>query len=81
MDDHTSRETGQVKNFIKRKEIPLCRHYYNGEDPSEFWIFLFRFTREATIQGISEAQVFVPLASFLDGSVLSKYDAKVRMTP
>lgn len=73
--DRSSRETGKVRDFIKRMDIKLSAHHFSGEDPIMVLDFLARFTREANIQEMSEAQAFLTLPSFLSGMARLQFEA------
>ena len=75
----TSRETGKVRDYIKRMDIKLKQHHFTGEDPIMVLDFLARFVREANIQEMSEAQAFLALPHFLDGFAKSQYEAGVEL--
>ena len=49
----TARETGKVRDFIKRMDTSLRRHRFSGGDPVLILEFLRRFVQEADILGMS----------------------------
>lgn len=77
----TSTETSRVKHFIKRVQVQLLRNPPNGEDPIQVLDFLGHTTRRASIQKMSEFQVFLTLSSLLEGFAPSQYVAIVGRTP
>lgn len=76
----TSSGTGRVQYFKTRMEVPLPRYSLNREYPIIVPDFLARSTREATIQEMLEAQVFVTLPSTLEGFAFSQNDGTVSKT-
>lgn len=83
-DDHPrkqSRKTGKVKNVIKRTDIPLRRHNFNGEDIIRILDFLAHFTSATNIQKMSVAQAFAKLKLFFEWFVLTECKAMKGMTP
>jgi len=77
----SSRGTGKVRDYIKRMEIRLAQHHFSGSDPIGVLDFLSRFTREAEIQEMSEAQALLSLPHFLSGFARSQYEAAERVNP
>ena len=71
----SSRATGKVKDLVKRIEIKMWNHRFDGDDPSSIIDFLKRFVKEADIQLMLEAQAYLALPSFLDGVALTHYQA------
>ena len=67
--------TGKVRDFIKRMDTSLQRHRFSGGDPVLILEFLRRFVQEADILGMSEAQAFLALPKFLDGTAEAHFFA------
>ena len=75
-----SKSTGKVRDFIKRMDLKMKAHHFDGNDPIRVLDFLARLKREFNIQEMSEAQAFVELPSFFDGYGKSQYEAGVERT-
>ena len=70
----SSRATAKVKDFIKRLEIVLKEHHFDGSDPIRILDFLARFVKEADIQDMTEAQAYLALPKFLGGLAQSQFE-------
>lgn len=70
-----SKETGKVKDQIRRMEITLRKQMFSGTDGILVLNFLACFVREANILEMSEAQAYLALPQFLQGFALSQFEA------
>lgn len=77
--DRTFRKMDKSIDFNKRKEIPLCRHHFNGEDRSGILDLLAHITGGANIQKMLKAQAFASLSSLLYRFFFCQYDASIGM--
>lgn len=71
----SGRETGKVKDHIRRLRVGLDELTFDGKDPILIFEFLSRFVVEANTLRISEAQAFVALPHFLRKLALEQYRA------
>ena len=71
----SAKETGKVRDHIKRLELTMQRHRFSGEDPILVLDFLNKMVDEANTLGMSEAQAYLSLPYFLSGSAESQFRA------
>lgn len=71
--ERTSRQTGKVKDHIKRLQLTLEECSFDGGDPILILEFLSRFADEADTLEMSEAQAFIALPYFLKGNAASQF--------
>lgn len=76
---HSSRPTGQVREYITQIALKLAEHNFSGEDLIMAIEFLTRFVRKAGIQEVSEARRLVALSSVLKEFPSSQCEAGVEM--
>ena len=68
LDTRTSSETTVVRLHIKNLTLTLEKHVFDGIDPIRIFEFLSRFVNEADTLKMTEAQAFITLPHFLDGT-------------
>lgn len=69
------RDTGKVKDHIKRMKVVIDDLTFNGKDANFLFDFLARFTTEEDTLKMSEPQAYVSLSHFLSGYALEQYRA------
>lgn len=72
-----SRETSNIKDFVKQMKIPIHRRHSSCEDSSRVLDFLASYIRKPNIQKMSWVAAFWTLLSFLDGFALIHYEAMI----
>ena len=76
----TARETGKVKDHIKRLEVSFKNRHFDGKDPIMVFDCLSRFVKECDILEMSEAQAYIAVAVFLKGLAADQFKS-VRDSP
>ena len=71
----SSRETGKVKEYVKRIEYTLKEFRFDGTDPIKILAFLAKYVEEADILRMSEAQAFIALPKVLSGHAQEQFNA------
>lgn len=71
----SSRDTGRVKDLIRRMNVTMLKQKFSGEDPILVLDFLARFVQEADVLEMSEAQAYVALPYFLSGMAEDQYNS------
>ena len=64
-DTHSSRATAEVRTHIKKLNLTIKEHKFDGSDPIKIFDLLTRFVNEADMLAMSEAQAFIALPTFL----------------
>ena len=77
----TGRETGKVKDHIRRLATAVNGLKFDGSDPIAILNFLTRFTEEADILEMKESQAFIALPHFLAKTALEHYRAARDASP
>lgn len=72
------RDTGKVRDYLKRMDIKLEGHCFTDEDPIRELDFLARLVREENIQGMSKALDLIAIPNCLTRFSRSKYEAGSR---
>ena len=71
----TARETGKVKDHIKRLEVSFNSRHLDGKDPIMVFDFLSSFVKECEMLEMSEAQAYIAVAFFRKGLVADKFES------
>ena len=70
-----SKDTGRVKDQIKRMPLTLRNHTFDGEETIQVLAFLPHFVGEANTLDMNEAQAFIAIPYCLKGFALDQYQA------
>ena len=70
----SGRDTGKARDHIKRMQLTI-KHPFDGSDPVRIFEFLTRFVLEADTLQMTEAQAFLALPYFLNGTAETQFRA------
>ena len=70
-----SKDTGRVKDQIKRMALTLRNHPFDGEYPIQVLAFLLHFVDDSNTLDMNEAQTYIAIPYFLKGFALDQYQA------
>ena len=73
--ERTGRETGKVKDHVRRLELTLRDEAFDGSDPVRVLPFLSAFVAEADVMEMTEAQAYIALPYVIKGTARQHFTA------
>ena len=71
----SAESTIALRKHIKSLDITMKNYAFDGSDPIRVFEFLTRLTEEADTIGMSEAQAFLALPHYLEGTAAEEFRA------
>lgn len=71
----TVRETGKVRDHVKRLEITIRDHKFDGKDPVKEFNFFLKLVSECNTLYITEGQAYIFMTYFLEVTAKEQFTA------